>query len=400
MSLTARSGQPARRGSAAPQGQVGQASSAPLPLLVAGAAAGAAAAGVSYLVFAVVALGAWMLDPGGTQQWSQMLEVASFAWLAGLGLAPTVGGVTFTLLPLGFSLLAIVALVASSRWAAEASAVARRGEALAVAVSAAFTFAAVAAIVAALSRSLDISPLRAAISGGVLALIVSAIVVLHRARLLRADRIPGDVRDVVAASVVALLCLLAVAALACAIAVILHVDEVTALLVELDPGVSGVLLLAVLTLGYLPLALVWTTAYLVGPGVALGVGSVLSPFAETASTSLPGFPLLAAVPGQAPEGAFLFPLVGVAAGAVAGLLLRRRGHVAVRGALLAAATAALAGIAVSLASWLASGSLGETALVGMGPAPLAVGLAVAVLVAVGAVAVAAWPGRSSLGGAE
>ena len=133
MSLTARSGKPVRARAADPQGRAGQAPAAPLPLVVAGAAAGVAAAVFSYLSLVVIALAAWMLVPSGSQEWTEMLEVASGAWLASLGQAPTVAGVTLSLLPLGFSVLPIIAVIAATRWAADASAVARRGEAVAVA---------------------------------------------------------------------------------------------------------------------------------------------------------------------------------------------------------------------------------------------------------------------------
>ena len=132
MSLTARSAASTR-----------QAPSTPLPLVVAGAAAGAAAAVLSFLALAVVALAAWMLDPSGAQEWTQMLEVASGAWLAGLGSAVMVGGVYLSLLPLGFAILPVLALIGAARWATDASAVARRGEAVIVALASAAGFAGV-----------------------------------------------------------------------------------------------------------------------------------------------------------------------------------------------------------------------------------------------------------------
>lgn len=382
MSLTARPGAPA-----------GRAPSAPLPLVVAGAAAGAAAAVFSYLALAVVALAAWMLDPSGSQEWTQMLEVASGAWLAGLGLAPSVGAVTITLLPLGFVVLPVLALVGASRWAADASAVGRPGEALAVALSAAVGFAVVAAIVAGLSRNLAISPARAAVVGGVLAACVAAVVVLRRARALSLDAFPVDLRAVLSAAAAAVLGLIVASGLLLVVAVIGSFDEMTTLLVEIDPGPSGLLLLTVLSLGYLPIALVWSLAYLLGPGITVSVGTVVSPYAETATAALPGFPLLAALPGAAPTGAFLLPILGVAAGLVAGGVLRRGGHTGLRGCALSAAAAFVTGAALALAAWLASGSLGNTTLQGLGPSPLGMALTGSLAVVLGALAVTAWPAR-------
>ncbi|MFZ8925362.1 MAG: DUF6350 family protein, partial [Candidatus Nanopelagicales bacterium] len=115
MSLTARPSAPTRRvGRGVPGGPTREAAT-PLPLVVSGAVAGGAAALLSYLALAVIALGAWMLDPSGAQEWSQMLEAASGAWLAGLGVAPTVGGITVTLLPIGFALVPIIGLAGAAR---------------------------------------------------------------------------------------------------------------------------------------------------------------------------------------------------------------------------------------------------------------------------------------------
>jgi hypothetical protein len=365
----------------------------PLPLVVSGVVAGAAAAVLSFLALAVVALGAWMLDPTGTQEWSGMLEVASGAWLAGLGLPPTIDGVSITLLPLGFALVPAVAVYGASRWAADASAVARRSEGLVVAVTAGFAFAAVAAVIASLARSLAVPAVEAALVSGTATFLLSGLVVMCRARLIRWHGLAASARHVMGATAVALAVLVLVAAATLAIAVIANIDEITSLLVALDMGVSGVLLLAVLTLGYLPNAIIWAMAYILGPGVSISVGVTVSPYAEPSTTTLPGFPLLAVLPSGAPAGAVLLPLAGVVAGIFAGVYLRRCGQAALRGAGLAVIAAVVAGVVLASVAWLASGSLGTTTLQGLGPSPIALGLIGSALVGLGALAVAAWPAR-------
>jgi hypothetical protein len=345
----------------------------------------------------VVALAAWMFDPSGSQEWTQMLEVASGAWLAGLGQAPTVAGVPLTLLPLGFALLPLLAVVAASRWAADASAVARRGEALAVALSVGVSFAAVSAIIASMSRNLGISPARTALVAGPVAGALALLVILRRAQLISLDALPFPARDGLAATGAALLSLVVAASTLLAVAIIGSFDEMTSLLVELNAGISGLLLLAALTLGYLPIAVVWSLAYLLGPGVTVSVGTIVSPYVDTSTAALPGFPLLAALPDQPPTGAVLLPLLAVAAGAVAGALLRRRGQVGLRGCLVAAGSAIATGATLAVAAWLASGSLGNTTLQGLGPSSIPVALAGTLLVGLGSIAVAVWPARRSDG---
>ncbi len=393
MSLTARPSAPTRRvGRGVPGGPTREAAT-PLPLVVSGAVAGGAAALLSYLALAVIALGAWMLDPSGAQEWSQMLEAASGAWLAGLGVAPTVGGITVTLLPIGFALVPIIGLAGAARWATEASAVARRGEAFAVAVSGAIAFAGVAALIASLSRSLAVSAASAALVCGVLAFVVILTVVMSRARLVSWGSIPPLLRDGLASSAVALATLVALSAILLAVSVVAHASEMNALLVELDPGLSGAVLLAVLSLGYLPTAVVWSMAYVVGPGVTVAVGTSVSAFAEPATATLPGFPLLAALPGSAPAGAAALPGLVLAVGVLAGLFLRARGHTGVQGALAAAITAAFTCAALAIVAWLTSGSIGTTSLQGLGPSPLWLGAIGGALVGAGALGAAAWPAR-------
>ena len=386
MSVTARPGAPAR-----------QAQTTPLPLVVSGALAGASAGLLSYLALAVVALGAWMLDPSGSQEWTQMLEAASGAWLAGLGLAPTVDGVTISLLPIGFAILPLLGLVAAGRWATEASAVARRGEAVTVAFAAAAAFAVTGAVIAALSQALAVPLTRAGLVCAAVAFTVTLLAIMQRAGLLSMRALPVLARDAIAAACGALAVLTALSAALLALAVIVNVDGVTSLLVELDPGLSGAILLAVLTLGYLPNAIVWTMAYVIGPGVTIAVGTEVSAYADPATAALPGFPLLAALPADTPPGAMALPVMVVGAGALAGLLLRRRTQVGLHGAMAGALAGAVVGVAIGLLGWLTSGSLGTTSLQGLGPAPLTIGLVGGVLVGLGAMLVSAWPGEHADG---
>jgi hypothetical protein len=291
----------------------------------------------------------------------------------------------------------VLALVGAARWAADASAVARRGEAFTVAFTAAASFGVVGALIATFSRSIAVPATRAGLVCAGVAVAVVLISVMSRARLLSMQRLPHVARDTVMAACVALAALIAASSALLALALILRVDAVTSLLVELDPGVSGGVMLAVLTLGYLPNAVVWTMAYVIGPGVTIAVGTSVSPYAEPATAALPGFPLFAALPAQSPPGVVALPLLVVAAGALAGFLLRRRDRVGLSGVASAALSGAVAGVVIGLLAWLTSGSLGTTSLQGLGPAPFTVGFVGGALIAVGAVAVAAWPRGSADG---
>ena len=365
----------------------------PLPLIVAGAIGGAAAAGVPLMALGFLSLAAWMLAPAAELQASTMLEVAGGAWLAGQGLAPVIQGVTITLLPWGFGLISVTLLAFAARWAGNASAVGRRGEALVVAATASVTYGVIAALVALLARNVGVSPLRALVVCTLLAFVVTAVVAL-RTSVPGALAVSPAARDVAAGALTGTLLLLAAGALAVLASLLLHMPDIGLLLSGLQPDVAGAIMLTVLSLAYLPVVCVWGTAYLLGPGFAIGDGHLIAPLSDTPATTVPGLPLLAALPAEAPVFGIALPLIGVLAGAGCGWLLRRRGRTGMRGAGIAALSAGVAGIGLGLIGWLCSGSLGEARLAALGPAPVMLGLVATGVLLIGALAVVAWPSRS------
>ena len=371
-----------------------EASSASLPLVVAGALGGAGAAALSLAVLSCLTLTAWMLDPGADLSWSTMLEAAAGAFLLGQGVPLTVDSVSMSLPPLGFALLSMALVAFGARWAARASAVGRRGEAITVACSAAVGYGAVSALAAELARAVGASPLTAFLACTALAFAVSCLTILRSTGVLTVASIPTSLRDASAAAVSGIVLLLGAGALLVAAAVLVNFADVGLLLGELHLGLSGALLLTVVTLGYLPVACVWATAYLLGPGFVVSSGSVIGPLADASSTTLPGLPLLAALPEEAPAFGVGLPALAIGCGAVVGLLLRRRGHRGLHGVGLALGAAAMSGVVLAVAAWLSSGSLGMARLAFMGPSPLLVGLAAFVTLAIGAALVVPWPAKA------
>jgi hypothetical protein len=146
-----------------------------------------------------------------------------------------------------------------------------------------------------------------------------------------------------------------------------------------------VLVLCVLLL---PNAVIWTVAYAVGTGFAVGTGTTVAPYGVTAG-DVPAFPLLAALPGAggAPPASLLLLLGPLAAGVVAGVVVARSG--AARPALLALASGPVVGVVVLVACWLAGGAMGPGRLATAGPNPWLAGLAVTEWVGLGAAAAAA-----------
>lgn len=137
-------------------------------------------------------------------------------------------------------------------------------------------------------------------------------------------------------------------------------------------GPNG-LILVLLQIAYLPTALAWGFAWLLGPGFVAVGGQVVTP-ADPAETPLP-LPMWQMLPSEAIHlPAWPWPLValGLLFGAGAGWLLRRR---SVKDAGLGLAGAAATALLL-IAGWmsLSTGSMGDNQLALLGPSPAAVTL--------------------------
>jgi hypothetical protein len=175
-------------------------------------------------------------------------------------------------------------------------------------------------------------------------------------------------------------------------------------------GQFAVLLLVV---ALLPNAAVWAASYGLGPGFALGAGSMVGPLTESGRTRLPPFPLLEALPTA--DGGFGL-LACVAAGTVplaAGVTIgwyvaraavpepgRRDVAVGRPGTVCAVALVACeCGMGVAALAAISGGALGTEAMASLGPSWWLTGVAAsawAVLVGTPvALAVRAWRLRES-----
>jgi hypothetical protein len=128
--------------------------------------------------------------------------------------------------------------------------------------------------------------------------------------------------------------------------------------------------LGALQLAYLPNVVVWTAAYLVGAGFAVGADTIVSPFSVTVGT-VPELPLATLLPDSGLRWPWL-PLLLVALASVlagagirsAGLARRMRTRLVLGGLVAVGAALALGILAAA-----SSGGLGEGRLAVMGPSP-------------------------------
>jgi hypothetical protein len=172
----------------------------------------------------------------------------------------------------------------------------------------------------------------------------------------------------------------AAGALATAMALASHASQFTAVYSLLDPGMVGAGLLLLAQLAYLPNAICWAISYMLGPGFAVGAGTVVAPTGSVLGT-LPAFPLLAALPsgthGSGPAWlAGLILAMPYLAGAVAGLLVARTAQTAVleSAPMRGFCAGALTGLVLGVFAAFAGGPLGDGRLAVVGPSPWQIAL--------------------------
>jgi hypothetical protein len=155
-----------------------------------------------------------------------------------------------------------------------------------------------------------------------------------------------------------------------------HLSTIKNLIVVLQPGwLGGVLLLLFNTL-YLPNAVVATLAYLVGPGFAIGAHTLVAPLTHRIS-EIPAVPLLGGLPtGRHP----LILLSGVAS-VIAGIVLYRKSMPIGWRSLLASFLGLTC--VVALISYLSSGALLTRAMGSVGVSIWQLTLAIALELGVG-----------------
>ncbi|MGW9021844.1 cell division protein PerM [Leucobacter chromiiresistens] len=327
--------------------------------------------------------GVWLLAHFVPLHFSVSAEAA-----LSLGLAPEALDFTLSLAPLGITLISVLlALRAGWRFAG------RGGVGAMGVLGGVVGFGAVALVASVFAAPLiEWTSMQAALSAASVYGVASAAAFLVRAgrdghpwwegsvrQALRAIEylgvrsgaaLPSRAAELLRLAAAALALVFGIAAVAFAVAVATGYADVTALAQSLQLDPIGSLTLFLVQVALMPIAIVWSVAWMSGTGFAIGAGSSVTPF-ETLLGPLPALPMLGVLPdGWGERGAFA-PGALVVAALVLGVLFARRP--ALRRASWPAAlvitvlAAALVGLCVAGASALATGSLGPDRLASNGP---------------------------------
>lgn len=386
------------------------------PLVLTATLGGAVAAAAPLVVCLAVAVVGWFLtDAGGHGAPSGALRVGALGWLTAHGSGVTVEQARVTAMPLGLTLLCAWSVWRVGHRVGEsvsghgpgADRIADGERDWTVPIAAA-TFAAGYVLVAALTAAVAATPETAPSSERVVAwslllALVAGVPALARGSgraAIWAPAVPASVRAAAAVCRAVLIGWLAVAAAALLAAFVADFSTAANIVSQLHADAGDTALLTVLTFLVLPNAALFSSSYLLGPGFAVGTGTVVSPGA-VAIGPLPMFPLLAALPDAGPQpswtGWLMATPVLVAAVATALTLRARPARTWEQAAVRGCGGGLLAGVLLGLVTAVAGGAVGPGRMRDVGPFAFDVLLHAVTAFGIGgllgALAVTAWQRR-------
>ena len=343
----------------------------------------------------ILVLAGWITAPHPGLGLIGVMRTAAVLWLVGHHVAVQVNGAgRIGMLPLGLVALPGALLWRAGRSVVRGHTVTELRQVFAAGLAVAIPYAALAGALAVCSRS---ALAAASVPQALLASFVIAFVAASfgAARALAPWAQLGSLmsarpRSVLAGTASALAVLAAAGAMATALALASDVHKFGQVYRLLDPGVVGAGLLLLAQLAYLPNAVLWAIAYMLGPGFAVGAGTVAAPTGSVLG-QLPAFPLLAALPtgthGSGPgwlaAAMLAFPYL---AGAVGGLVSARLAPTAVLEAapVRGFCCGLLTGVVLGIGSAFAGGPLGDGRMAAVGPSAWQVALVAALEVGIAA----------------
>ncbi|SDT70809.1 cell division protein PerM [Actinoplanes derwentensis] len=391
------------------------------PLVVAALFATLWAALLSYLpVAAVIGLARTLEGSGGL---AGAAHAGAAGWLLGHGVPIGTSIGPLALAPLLLTMLMIWRLNRAGLHVTRAIGARHSGSigrALLVTVVVGTAYAMIGALTAHLvdGRGTDVSTGRAAVHFLILGLLGTMLGALRGTGAVTAlaRRIPPALRHGIRTGLIAAFLILGTGAVIGGLAVALGGAQAAKIISGYQTGVAGQAGITLVSIGYAVNAAIWVTAYLLGPGFALGIDTAIG-LTDVTYGPPPMIPLIAGLP-EGPMGATgaLLLALPVIAGAVAGWTLTQRLRYgrdsAWRATRKTAATepawtlvilsgllsGPVAGTTLALLAWTSGGALGSGRLSHIGPDPIQVGVVAAIVVAVsvsvGAAATRAFSRRS------
>ena len=331
-------------------------------------------------------LAAWVTAAHHEDAVRPALATAVQAWLLAHHTGLAVSGGSVTIVPLGLTLGLAALLVRGGRQAARFSAARDVLDCVTTALAVAVPYAVVAALLTRAAQWGQARPMPLEALAGAFVLGVG----LCRFRCIAwtqqwtplVARLPVDVRLVMRAGFAAVAVMAGTSAVLVLVGLATHTQRATALMGSLHGGVSGTILMSLVSVAYVPNVVAWAGAFSAGPGFAVGTKTSVA-LGGVHLGAVPALPLLAPLPssGVIPVAGWLAVAGPIAAGVLAGWLLARARDEPLP-VWCAPAAGGVAGLAMGAFGWLSAGALGPGRMAHLGPTAWQVGLAVGLEVGV------------------
>lgn len=296
------------------------------PSLISGAIAATASAVIGYIFTLGFIMAAWLFAAHGTESTLQVLRAAGIAWQV-LHLVPfVIGTTTIGVLPWGFLVVPVFVLWKATQWSLKSSRPKTAIEFVRIAVTLSLIYSGIAGLVGLISSTTDLytSTVSAVIHALLvsLAVTITSIISYAPSRTILTDALPKLVVAGIRPAVIAFGLLFIAGSLLTSVSLILNWDQIRAVTALMAPGFIDGLFMTLLGIGYLPTVSVWAMSYVMGPGIMLGGGGIVTP--ETASPgALPAFPLLSILPSEASAFAGYILIVPILVGIAIHFLIPR-----------------------------------------------------------------------------
>lgn len=343
-------------------------------LATAAALGGGVAAGATLVVCLAVALIGWFLaDAGAHGDTTDALRVGADAWLLGHGSHLELTGLPIGVTPLAVTAMLVLGAFRGGRWAARRAETVADDRVLGAGVAAfAGTYVVAAVGVCVLATASGATPgLGRTVLGAVLVAVLAGGLGMARGADrfdLWLDLVPSWGREIALAALTGALVLLAAGAVLVGVALLFSLNEASAVISGLDLSAGDAFTYTVVMALLAPNLALLGSAYLLGPGFAVGVGTVVSPTGVSLG-AVPAVPVLAALPAEGPTPGWLVLVVAVPVLAAAYGVATSGGQEPVAfdlAAIRGAAAGLGAGILITLAIALAGGPLGTGRLAEVG----------------------------------
>jgi hypothetical protein len=357
------------------------------PLVLVGVLGGAAAAAATLIVCLAVGVVGWFLADGGAHGAPRDgLRVGALGWLLAHGSGVSVGGVQVTVVPLGLTALAAWAVWrlahrvgdAVSGHGPDADAIADGVRDWTVATATLSFLAGYLAVAVTVWRAAgdpttdpSLPRLLVGCTALCLAFGATALAVGSGRAAIWAALLPPTLRAAAAACLRVLQSMLLVAAVVLAVALVADLQTAVNVMSRLHTDAGDSTAYTALTATLLPNATVFAASYLLGPGFAVGTGTLVSPTLVSLGP-VPMFPLLAALPDDGPTPvwtAYLLAVPPLVAAVAAARAQRRLPTLRwLEGAVRGCAGGVLAGVLLAVLAGVSGGAVGPGRMREVGPA--------------------------------